>query len=127
MNFVTDHIHLKAKDAVLTSQWYIRHFGATITEQVDWPNMLTIRLDLGGTRINVSEHKDDNPKTGTSEIQLGLEHFGIKTDNLNAIWSSLQQTKECILSPIRTLPNQTRIFFVEGPDNVRIELLEYFD
>ena len=25
------------------------------------------------------------------------------------------------------LCNQTRIFFVEGPDNVRIELLEYFD
>ncbi len=127
MKFTTDHIHLKSKDAIATSNWYVQCFDAKITEQVDWPNMLTIRLDLGGVRLNVSEHKEDKLTAGTSEMRLGLEHFGIKTDRLDAVWSLLTQKRACILTPIRTLPNKTRIFFVEGPDNVRIELLEYID
>ena len=127
MKFTTDHIHLKSKDATATSDWYVQYFGAKITEEVDWPNMLTIRLDLGGVKINVSQHKDNELTPGTSEMRLGLEHFGIKTDNLDAVWSLLTQKRACILSPIRTLPNKTRIFFVEGPDNVRIELLEYMN
>ena len=127
MKFTTDHIHLKSKDATAASDWYVQNFGAKITEEVDWPNMLTIRLDLGGVKINVSEHKDNKLTSGTSEMRLGLEHFGIKTDNLDAVWSLLTQKRACILSPIRILPNKTRIFFIEGPDNVRIELLEYMD
>ena len=127
MKFTTDHIHLKSKDAIATSDWYVQYFDAKITEQVDWPNMLNIRLDLGGVRLNVSQQKDNKLTAGTSEMRLGLEHFGIKTENLNAVWSLLTQRKAYILSPIRTLPNKTRIFFVEGPDNVRIELLEYMD
>ena len=111
LKFTTDHIHLKSKDAIATSDWYVQYFDAKITEQVDWPNMLNISLDLGGVRLNVSQQKDNKLTAGTSEMRLGLEHFGIKTENLNAVWSLLTQRKAYILSPIRILPNKTRIFF----------------
>ena len=125
MEFSTDHIHLKAENALKSAKWYIEHFGATITEQVDWTNMFTIRLLLGGVMINVTQHKDAALEEGTFETHLGLEHFGIKTDNIDAVWSMLEKAGTQILSPIRSLENGTRVFFIKGPDNVRIELLEY--
>ena len=76
MQFSTDHIHLKVKDAITGAKWYV-------------------------------------------------EHFGIKTDNLDAVWSILVKAWTQILSPIQTLQNGARIFFTKGPDNVLIELLEY--
>ena len=125
MEFSTDHIHLKAENALISAKWYIEHFGATITEQVDWTNMFTIRLLLGGVMINVTQHKDAALEEGTFETHLGLEHFGIKTDNIDAVWSMLEKAGTQILSPIKSLENGTRVFFIKGPDNVRIELLEY--
>ena len=125
MEFTTDHIHLKAQNALESSKWYVEHFGAIITEQVDWTNMFTIRLLLGGVMINVTQHKDTVLEKGTFETHLGLDHFGIKTDNIDDVWSMLEETGTQFLSPIKSLPNGTRVFFIKGPDNVRIELLEY--
>ena len=125
MEFSTDHIHLKSRNALKSAKWYVEHFGATITEQVDWPNMLTIRLLLGELMINITQHKELVLEEGTFQTHLGLEHFGIKTDNVDDVWLMLEEAGTQFLSPIKTLPNGTRVFFIKGPDNVRIELLEY--
>ena len=82
MKFGMNHIHLKAPDARRTSQWYVENFGAQVVGEVTNNGMLTLRTDLGGVRINITEPPPESLPDGTSEPHMGLEHFGLETDDL---------------------------------------------
>ncbi len=124
MKFGMNHIHIKAQDARQTAQWYVETFGARITDEVNTNGILTLRTDLGGVRINITEPPSDGLPSGTSEPHMGLEHFGIETDDLEGAINSLAGKGVKVLEPIRALPSGMRIAFVEAPDNVRLELMQ---
>lgn len=124
MKFGMNHIHIKAQDARQTAQWYVENFGARITDEVNTNGVLTLRTDLGGVRINITEPPSDGLPSGTSEPHMGLEHFGIETDDLEGAINSLAGKGVKVLEPIRALPSGMRIAFVEAPDNVRLELMQ---
>jgi len=124
MRFGMNHIHLKSPDARKTAQWYVTNFGARIVEEVRANGPLTVRTDLGGVRINITEPPPSGLPTGDSSAKLGLEHFGIETDDLDGAMASLQKKGVKVLEPIRTLATGMRIAFVEAPDNVRLELMQ---
>ena len=124
MKFGMDHLHLKAPDVRATAQWYVDNFGATITEEVNNNGMLTVRTEIGGVRINITEPPPDGLPEGTSATHLGLEHFGLGTDDIDAAMAALEQNGVKVLEPIRSLPSGVRIAFVEAPNNVRLELVE---
>lgn len=124
MKFGMNHIHIKAQDARQTAQWYVENFGARIGDEVNTNGILTLRTDLGGVRINITEPPSDGLPSGTSEPHMGLEHFGIETDDLEGAINSLAGKGVKVLEPIRALPSGMRIAFVEAPDNVRLELMQ---
>jgi len=124
MKFGMNHIHIKAQDARQTAQWYVENFGARIGDEVNTNGILTLRTDLGGIRINITEPPSDGLPSGTSEPHMGLEHFGIETDDLEGAINSLAGKGVKVLEPIRALPSGMRIAFVEAPDNVRLELMQ---
>ena len=84
-----------------------------------------IAIDVGGARINVS-----SPPPGQSlprvsaNLHLGLDHFGLQTDDIVGLLASLQPKGLEILEPLRLVPSGARIAFVRAPDNVRIELMQ---
>jgi catechol 2,3-dioxygenase-like lactoylglutathione lyase family enzyme len=119
-----NHIHLKSRDARKAAQWYVENFGARIVEEVSINGPLTVRTDLGGVRINITEPPPSGLPASDSSAKLGLEHFGIETDDLDGVMASLQKKRVKVLEPIRTLPTGMRIAFVEAPDNVRLELMQ---
>jgi predicted enzyme related to lactoylglutathione lyase len=55
---------------------------------------------------------------------MGLEHFGIETDDLDGAISTFASKGVKVLEEIRSLPNGMRIAFIEAPDNVRLELMQ---
>ncbi len=124
MKFGMNHIHIKAQDARQTAQWYVENFGARIGNEANTNGILTLRTDLGGVRINITEPPSDGLPSGTSEPHMGLEHFGIETDDLEGAINSLAGKGVKVLEPIRALPSGMRIAFVEAPDNVRLELMQ---
>ena len=124
MKFGMNHIHLKAPDARRTSQWYVENFGAQVVGEVTNNGMLTLRTDLGGVRINITEPPPESLPDGTSEPHMGLEHFGLETDDLEGTIAELQGKGVKVLEPIRALSSGLRIAFVEAPDNVRLELMQ---
>ncbi len=81
--------------------------------------------DIGGTRINIMgappgvELPAANP-----DPHMGLEHFGLRTDDLEGLLNKLQAKGVEVLEPIREGRNCT-ICYIKAPDNVRIEIQQY--
>ena len=55
---------------------------------------------------------------------MELEHFGLRTDDLEGLVSKLQAQSVEVLEPIREGRNGT-ICYIKAPDNVRIEIQQY--
>ena len=124
MKFGMNHIHIKAENPKQTAQWYVDNLGAVVAGEADINGSLTVRTDLGGVRVNITQASPDILPAGTSEPHMGLEHFGIETDDLDAAVSTFASKGVKVLEEIRSLPNGMRIAFIEAPDNVRLELMQ---
>lgn len=123
-----DHVHVRTPNVRETAQWYVEKLGARITGEVQQDGSLyTLRLDIGGTRLNVTRpFPGENLPPGSSARKLGLEHFGLATDDLAGLLRELGQKGVKVLEPMHLGPSsENQIAFIEAPDNVRIELMEY--
>ena len=124
--FRVNHIHLKSPDPKKTAQWYVDVFGAKITgESTGMGGATTVRMEIEGTRIIVtSASAGETLPQGTSESHYGLEHFGFDTDDIEAAMAHVQSHGAKVLLPITQMGTGSKISYVEGPDNVRIELVQ---
>ena len=124
--FRVNHIHLKAPDPKKTAQWYVDVFGAKVLgEGTGLGGSSSVRLDIDGTRINVtSAPAGETLPDGTAESHYGLEHFGFDTDDIEAAMAHVQAHGAEVLLPITQMATGSRISYIKGPDNVRIELVQ---
>lgn len=120
-----NHIHLRSTDPRRAAAWYVDMLGATIVRETESPAGVSLSLDIGDTRVNVApQPPDQNLPRGSAEVHLGLEHFGLQTDDLEALLARLQTKGLEVLEPLRALPSGMKIVFVRAPDDVRIELMQ---
>ncbi len=124
MKFGMNHIHIKAEDPRSTAQWYVDKFGASVAGEAEMGGSVTVRTDLGGVRLNITQASAESLPAGSSDPHMGLEHFGIETDDIDAAMAELEGKGVTVLEAIRPLPNGMRIAFVEAPDNVRVEIMQ---
>ena len=124
--FRVNHIHLKAPDPRKTAQWYVDMFGAELAgEGEGMGGSTTVRIVIGDTRFNVtSAPAGETLPEGTSEHHYGLEHFGLHTDDIEGTMANLQAHGTEVLMPITQSVTGSKIAYVKGPDNVRIELVQ---
>ena len=117
------HIHIKAKDPRKTAQWYVDMFGARPLGERDVRGALFVPVELSGVTVNISNARPGEVMgEGDAGLHYGLEHIAINTDDLDA---DLARFKEQGLQIFETGETATtRMAFVEGPDNVRIELMQ---
>lgn len=120
-----NHIHLRSTNPRKTAAWYVDMLGATIVRETDTPAGVSVSLDIGGTRLNVAPQPPDRilPR-GSAEVHLGLEHFGLETNDLEGLLARLQPKGLEVLEPLRAVPSGMKIVFVRAPDDVRIELMQ---
>ena len=123
--YAYDHIHLRSPDPSKTAQWYHRMFGARIlqTPQPTGPNR--VDLDLNGLIVFVAGAMPPNEEIrGLKDPHYGLDHFGLRVQNLEQAVADLKaKGAEFVVEP-RTLPTGVKIAFVRAPEDVRIELVE---
>ena len=124
--FHVNHIHLKAVDPRKTAQWYVDVFGAKVLgEGPGLGDSLGIRLDIEGTRINVtSAPAGETLSPGTSDSHYGLEHYGFDTDDIEKAMEHVVSHGAEVLLPITQMGSGSRISYIKGPDDVRIELVQ---
>ncbi|MBI2980289.1 MAG: VOC family protein [Chloroflexi bacterium] len=116
-NYSFDHIHLIGPDSDKTAQFYEKMFKAKIVNNRE--------LDFNGTRILLGQRPPAEPATTSSSTPgYGLEHFGIRTDNIEAAVADLKAKGARFRDEIREVRPGIKIAFLWGPENVLIELLE---
>ena len=123
--YTYDHIHLRTLDPEATAEYYRTMFGAEIIESAQPDGQRRIDLDINGLTIfiaRVPQGEDTLP--GLSEPHLGLDHFGLRVDDLDEAAKELKQSGADFTMEPRTIRPGVKIAFVRAPDGVRIELLE---
>lgn len=122
-----DHVHLKSPEPKETADWYVKAFNFRIvsdTVRVFGDRFLRCETS-DGTIVNISnERTNERLSGGDAGTHWGIEHFGIKVDDINAeIERLIGLGADLMEGPIDT-PNGPLIAFIKTPYNVRIELLQ---
>ncbi len=119
------HIHLRSTNPQKTVAWYVDMLGAKIVRETETQGAVMIAIDVGDTRINVSSPPPgQNLPRVSANLHLGLDHFGLQTDDIVGLLASLQPKGLEILEPLRTHSTGMKAMLVRAPDDVRIELLQ---
>lgn len=122
--YMYDHMHLRSPDPETTAQWYEKMFGAEILRSTQ-QGKPRIDIKLDGISIFIAPVMNDG-KTAAPPVSpyQGLDHFGLRVDNLDIAAAELKaKGAEFTMEPMTIRPG-TRISFVRGPESVSIELLE---
>lgn len=122
-NFQCDHLHLRSLDPDGSARFYETMFGAERLGTEDNAGRRRVIIALGGIKLFIEEvpagtHSAPEPP------YLGLEHIGLAVSGIDALALELKNKgAEFVVEPRSPRPG-TRIAFIRGPENVRIELIE---
>ncbi len=128
MRYAINHVHIRSSDPHASASWYEKHFGAKIiSDREVMPGTITVSMDVGGpVRLNISSQRDGSPETrAVAELnRLGLEHFGFVVEDLKAELDRLEKASVRIVLPLTEVVGGARLAYIEGPDDVLIELVQ---
>jgi lactoylglutathione lyase len=120
-----DHMHLRSRDVKKTAEYYRDTFGAKIVDSIQSDGRPRTDLDLDGLTIFIAPvHAEAKTPNAPAEPYIGLDHFGLRVDDMDEAVAELKRRGAQFSMEPRTLRPGVRIAFVQAPDNVRIELLE---
>ena len=119
MAFKINHLHIKTRDPKKAAQWYVDNLGAKIVEEIRGGETVGFRLDLHGLRLNVTGFVEGQKL----EQHYGMEHLALDADNLPDTVEKLKASGARILEE-RRLRDGRRVCFFEGPEGVRLEVME---
>ena len=128
MPYTINHVHIRSADPSASAEWYAEHFGARkLFEREVMPGTITISMDMGSpVRLNISSQVAGSPDDrAVAELnRLGLEHFGFEVEDLEADLDRLSQAGIRVVLPLTEFPGGARLAYIEGPDDVLIELVQ---
>ncbi len=132
-SYVFDHFHLLTPEPKATAEWYHRMFDAEIIESVQSDGKKRIDINLCGVMVFLADGKlaarleknpAGKPDSAPPRAYFGLDHFGFRVDNLDEAVKELKKRGAELAVELTALRPGSRIAYVRGPDNVRIELVE---
>ena len=128
MPYAINHVHIRSADPHASAAWYARHFDAKIvSEREVMPGTITIGMEVGGpTRLNVSSQPPgSSDQRAAAELnRLGLEHFGFHVTDLAAELERLTAAGIRTVLPLTEVTGGLKLAYIEGPDDVLIELVQ---
>ena len=128
MKYSINHVHIRSSDPHASAAWYEKHFDAKIiSDREVMPGTITVSMEVGGpVRLNISSKVEGSPDTrAVAELnRLGLEHFGFDVEDLEAELERLEKAAVRIVLPLTVVVGGGRLAYIEGPDDVLIELVE---
>jgi len=137
------HLHLLSADAVSAGEWYVKHFGVTwrsgkppsreprfirdvqvgpnASLMMDNVNIIIFPVEYA--RQAMPEWKDR--KAFESPKGRVVDHVGFSVENLAAALEKLRNEGVTVTDEIKSVHGaKIQFAFVEGPDKIRIELVE---
>ena len=118
-----DHIHLRSRQPLETAKYFNQMFGAEIKESIQSDGQGRVDIDINGLVVFIAQAEDTTPD-GPHEPYVGLDHFGLRVENLDVAAADLKAKGAEISMEPKDLRPGLRIALVRAPGDVRIELLE---
>ena len=120
-----EHVHILSRDPKAVAQYFHKMFDAKIIEGVEPDGKPRIDVEMNGLLIFIFPvGPEENLPVGPAGRYIGLDHFGLRVDNLDEAAAELKRRgAEFVLEPVVRRPG-LKISFIRGPENTRIELLE---
>ena len=123
ITYACDHVHLRSRDAAAAARFYVETFGARETGRVGADPVSRVVLDLGGLTLFIEQ-----APAGIAEAAVpphrGLEHVGLRVADIDAAVADLAARGIAFVAPLTQVNPHLRTAFLDGPDGVRIEILE---
>ena len=126
MKFTYIHLHFRSEDPDAAAKFYSDNFGAVITSERPLSTTKSIDLSLNGEPLMTISGRanGENPIPGTSEPRYGMDHLGFAVDDMDAVVAHLKGNSVKFNCEPWTMPSGSTVAFVEGPDQVSIELIK---
>ena len=119
-----DHIHLTTPDALKTAEFYETVFNARrVNTREVAGGRTSVELDLNGSRLLIIE-REHQTAPASETTSYGIEHFGIRTDDIEAAVADLKAKGVKFRDEVREAMPGLKICFLWAPENVLIELME---
>ncbi|AWN34707.1 VOC family protein [Methylobacterium radiodurans] len=122
LSYSIDHVHLRSRDPVAAAGFYVAVFGAREEGRVGDP-VSRVVLDLGGLRVFIEQAPADIASAAVPPHR-GIEHIGLRVADIDAALADLEARGVPLAIPLTQVNPALRTAFLDGPDGVRIELLE---
>jgi catechol 2,3-dioxygenase-like lactoylglutathione lyase family enzyme len=123
LGYTFDHVHVFASDVDATRRWFVDVFGAT---DAGMTPLGMPQLTVGGTRLLLRGERPSEGLTPTAPSRhFGTDHLGFTVRDLDATVAELTRRGVAFESAPMTPAPGVRIVFLRGPDDVRIELLQF--
>ena len=119
-----DHIHIFCSDMEATARWFIEGLGAEDVGRPESRGVPSVRLKLGGANVYLRPARDDESLTPPDTQHFGADHFGLRVADVDATVEELRRRGVFIQVEPWDFSPGSRIAYILGPDNVRIELVQ---
>ncbi|MXP62085.1 VOC family protein [Roseomonas sp. M0104] len=121
--FKSDHIHLRSPDPEAAARFYAEVLEASEVTRMKNGEALRIVMDLGGLPLFI-EQVPSGTMAAPPPPFIGIEHVGLAVTGFDDIIAELKGKGVRFLGEPSSPRPGIKIAFIEGPDGVRIELLE---
>jgi catechol 2,3-dioxygenase-like lactoylglutathione lyase family enzyme len=118
------HIHVFCSDLEATTRWFTDGVGAELVSRGDSRGVPAVTLRLGGANVLLRPARAGEDLASAGARHYGADHFGLSVADVDATVAELKRRGVFVeVEPWDFAPT-TRIAFIKGPDNVRIELVQ---
>ena len=119
-----DHVHIMCGDVEKSVRYFEDVFGGEVESRGELRGFPMIRMDVIGVFINLM---GTDPKAMALEAgkgSRGLDHFGFNVKGLEKTVEDLKKKGAKISAGPGVTPAGVKFAFVDGPEGIRIELVE---
>jgi catechol 2,3-dioxygenase-like lactoylglutathione lyase family enzyme len=120
-----EHVHMRSADPDAAIQWYVRHFGFSPPSLLPGkPSAVggPLWIDLIAFRFNRLPNQSSGFQSARGRV---LDHFAFSVENLDQTLERLRGEGVAVIEPPRELYGGVlRSAFVQGPDNLQVELVQ---
>jgi lactoylglutathione lyase len=111
------------------SKEFFGHLGFTEKRRIDVPHLQTVLCFLddesGEGTIELMHIADRKENPECVPPAFGYAHLGLETDDIEGAEARLKNAGVIFCEPIKHVPNGPKVAFIDGPDGITVEVVEY--
>lgn len=119
-----DHVHLISGNVEEMVAYFEKVFDGKVVSRGESRGFPLIRMDVYGAPISILGTEPGAAQLQPGKGQRGLDHFGFRVKDLEDTVADLKRKGAKFTIEPTLLPSGIKIAFIEGPEGIRIELVE---